>query len=47
MVSLEEIVATTRLASDQNRRKRMGLLVAFGTSILVWAAIVIIALQIS
>jgi hypothetical protein len=46
MYSLENIAATARLASDKDRRKRMGLLVAFGTSILVWAAIAFIALRI-
>lgn len=46
MYSLDDIEATARLADDQNRHKRMGLLVAFGISILVWTAIAVIALQV-
>ena len=46
MNSIKEIVTTNRLANDQNRRKRAGLLIAFGSSLLIWTAIAAIALQI-
>lgn len=47
MYSIDEIVTVAHRKQVQNRQKRAGLLVVFGGSALVWAAIFAIAIQLS